>query len=75
MSTEDSNWSPATSRPGEIYTVEGRVRSVGVLARGLRRSSPRGRRYRRAMVFTGIRVALTLGLVLVLVAVIVQAVA
>ena len=44
------DWQPATSRPGELYTVEGRIASVGAFARGITRRDPRGRSYRRSMV-------------------------
>ena len=42
-------WTPATSRPGELYTVEGRIRATGAFARGLRNRDPRGTAYRRSM--------------------------
>lgn len=29
-------WSPATSLPGEVYTLTGRIRAAGSFARGLR---------------------------------------
>ena len=45
----ENDWSPATSRPGEMYTVEGRIRATGALARGLKNRDPRGRAYRRSM--------------------------
>ena len=47
--TDENDWSPATSRPGEIFTVEGEIRSYGALARGLKNRDPRGRAYRRSM--------------------------
>jgi len=48
-STDDNDWSPATSEPGELYTVEGRIRMTGAFARGLKYRDPRGRAYRRSM--------------------------
>lgn len=47
--SDENDWSPATSRPGEIFTVEGEIRSYGALARGLKNRDPRGRAYRRSM--------------------------
>ena len=48
-SSNDSEWSPATSAPGELYTVEGRIRATGAFAQGLKNRDPRGRAYRRSM--------------------------
>lgn len=48
QSSED-DWSAATSRPGEIYTVEGRIRATGTFWRNAKRGDPRLRPYRRAM--------------------------
>jgi hypothetical protein len=46
------DWNPATSEPGEIYTVEGRIASTGAFARGFTNNDPRARAYRRsAMLF------------------------
>jgi hypothetical protein len=45
----DDDWQPATSRPGELYTYEGQVRSAGAFARGMTNHDPRLRRYRRSM--------------------------
>jgi hypothetical protein len=39
--THDDNWQPATSKPGELYTVEGRIRSAGTFWRNLRRGGRR----------------------------------
>lgn len=46
---DESDWSPATSRPGEIYTVEGRIRATGTFARNFVNRDPRGKAYRRSM--------------------------
>jgi hypothetical protein len=46
---DPNDWQPATSRPGELFTPEGQVRSVGAFARGLRSRDPRLREYRRSM--------------------------
>ena len=64
------NWTPATSEPGELYTVEGRIRSVGAFARGLTNPDPRGKGYRRDMQRTGLWVAAgAIGVMAVVVAV------
>jgi hypothetical protein len=47
---ERLEWSPASSQPGEVFTIEGRIASVGALARGLANRDPRARRSRRAVV-------------------------
>ena len=47
MAHEPSDeWQPATSRPGEIHTVEGQIAGVGAFARGLKRRAARRRRGR-----------------------------
>jgi hypothetical protein len=66
---EDS-WQPATSRPGELYTVEGQIRSWGAFARGLRNRDPRLRKYRATMMrgfflAVGIAVCLIVAVVLI----------
>jgi hypothetical protein len=45
---ERRDWSPASSRPGEIYTVEGQIGSAGAFARGFSNRDPRARAYRRS---------------------------
>jgi hypothetical protein len=44
-----SDWQPATSQPGEIFTVEGRIGAAGAFARGLKSGDRRLREYRRSM--------------------------
>jgi hypothetical protein len=61
MSPDPEDWQPATSRPGEMFTPEGRIRGAGVFARGIKNRDPRLRAYRRSMfgvalVFVGIAV-------------------
>ncbi len=51
----DSAWQPATSDPGELYTIEGRIRGVGAFASGLKHRDSRSKEYRRSMA----RVAVT----------------
>jgi hypothetical protein len=46
---DTSDWQPATSEPGDLYTYEGRIRGAGAFARGLKHRDPRGAGYRRAM--------------------------
>jgi hypothetical protein len=60
-----TEWTPATSRPGEILTPMGEVDAIGAAARGLRHRDPRGKGYRRTMVrhaltAVGVGVALVL---------------
>jgi hypothetical protein len=47
---ERLDWNPAMSRPGEVFTMEGRIAATGALARGLANRDPRSRRSRRAVV-------------------------
>jgi hypothetical protein len=47
--SDHGEWQPATSRPGELFTVEGQMESIGAFARGLKRKDPRLRQYRRSM--------------------------
>jgi hypothetical protein len=59
--TDPDDWQPATSRPGELFSVEGQIRSAGAFARGVTNRDPRLRDYRRSMrrtalVFVGIAV-------------------
>ncbi len=67
---DELDWQPATSRPGELFTVEGRIRAVGAAACNLANDDPRLRRFQWSMVKTGLAV-LGIGLAaIVLVAVI-----
>ena len=50
----DDNWQPATSGPGELYTYEGQIRSVGHFFRALRRKGPENDRYTRPMMRIGL---------------------
>ena len=45
----ETDWQPATSEPGELFTVEGRIRAAGAFARGLQNRDPRLVAYRRSM--------------------------
>jgi hypothetical protein len=44
-----TDWQPATSEPGELFTVEGRIRAAGAFARGLQNRDRRLAAYRRSM--------------------------
>jgi hypothetical protein len=65
-------WQPATSAPGELYTVEGQIRAYGSLAQGLTNDDPRLAPYRRSMWRTGL-VFVGLGIALAVVAGVVSA--
>jgi hypothetical protein len=45
---ERPEWSPASSRPGEMFTVEGRIAGMGAFARGVANDDARARAYRRS---------------------------
>jgi hypothetical protein len=45
-----TDWQPATSEPGELFTVQGEIRAAGAFARGLRNRDARLAPYRRSMV-------------------------
>ena len=45
----DDDWQPATSKPGELFTVEGQIRATGAFWRGLARGDRRNRNYQRSM--------------------------
>jgi roadblock/LC7 domain-containing protein len=44
-----TDWQPAPSEPGELFTIEGRIRAAGAFARGLHSRDPRLIAYRRSM--------------------------
>ena len=48
--SDDPDWQPATSRPGAVFTVEGRIAGMGAFARGLKNLGRRSSRDRRSMV-------------------------
>jgi len=64
--SDADEWQPATSRPGELYTVEGRVKSVGAFARGMKNRDPRLRAYRRSMQRSALVVAAAAAVVVVI---------
>jgi hypothetical protein len=51
---DPDDWQPATSRPGELFTFEGRMRAGNAFLRGLRKRDPRLKDYRRMMRRTGL---------------------
>ena len=61
-----TNWQPATSEPGELYTIEGRIRGAGAFARGMKNRDPRVASYRRSMTRTALSV-IGIGLALAIV--------
>jgi hypothetical protein len=66
---ETTAWQPTTSRPGEIFTVEGQIASTGAFARGLKNWAERGRSSRSSSKRPVVIVAL--GVVVVVLAAIV----
>ena len=67
--TDPDDWQPATSRPGELFTIEGQIRASGVFLRGLKNHDPRLRPYRRSMWRTGLAIMAAGGLVIAAIAV------
>ena len=51
---DDGRWSAATAQPGELFTIEGRIRQIGELARTAKHLDPRSAHYRRSMRRTGL---------------------
>jgi hypothetical protein len=68
-SHEDA-WQPATSRPGELYTVEGRSRAAWAVLSGLRNRDPRGRAYRRQMFRVGLLFLALVAVIVVIAAIV-----
>lgn len=61
---EPEEWTPATSKPGEVFTPEGNIRLWGAFARGATNDDPRLKPYRRQMWRTGLSIVV-LGLALI----------
>ena len=72
-SHDPDDWQPATSRPGELYTPEGQIRSTRNFASGLFSKDPRRKALRRSMQRTALSI-LAIGFGIVAVVVILQAV-
>src|SRR5262245_23887216 len=51
--TPVTDWQPATSEPGELFTIEGRIRAAGAFGRGLHNRDSRLKAYRRSMMRVG----------------------
>lgn len=62
---DPEEWRPATSRPGELYTVEGEARARWAFLGNLRARDPRSRLYRREMLRTGLLLIGLAGLIIV----------
>ena len=72
-SRDPDDWQPATSRPGELYTPEGQIRSTRNFAAGLFSRDPRRKALRRSMQRTALFI-LAIGLGVVVGVVFLQAV-
>lgn len=55
--SDPEDWQPATSRPGEIYTIEGESRARWAMLKGLKNRDPRFVAYRNSMIRTGLMIA------------------
>jgi hypothetical protein len=55
-----------TSEPEDLYQLDPKVRTVGVVARGLKHRDPRGHAFRRSM-WIGVAAALLIAALVVLV--------
>lgn len=53
---QSGEWTPATSKPGEILTPMGQIDQLGHFARSLKHRDPRSAPYRRQMWRTGLAV-------------------
>jgi hypothetical protein len=53
-SSDPDEWTPATSKPGEVFTPEGQIKLAGAFARGLMNKDPRARKYQRSMMRPGL---------------------
>ena len=62
-----TEWQPATSRPGEIYTVEGQIAATGAFARGLKGRYRHASKSHRSTLRRGV-VIVSLGAIVVLAA-------
>lgn len=71
-SRDPDDWQPATSRPGELYTPEGQIRSARSFASGLFSKDPRRKALRRSMQRTALFI-IALGVGVVAVVLVLQA--
>ena len=63
MNSRDDDWQPATSEPGELFTVEGQLRASRNYWRNVKSDEPRARKHRRTIArqgwwFLGIAIAI-----------------
>jgi hypothetical protein len=72
MPLDPDEWRPATSRPGELYTVEGEARARWAFLGNLRARDARSRVYRREMLSTGLLLIGLAGLVVLAAALVVS---
>lgn len=70
--SDPDDWSPATSRPGEIFTIEGESRARWAAMRNIKNRDPRFVTYRNSMIRTGLTIAGVGVVVVVVVAVIAE---
>jgi hypothetical protein len=62
--SQRDGWS-GTSEPEDLYQLDPKVRTVGVVARGLKYRDPRGRAFRRSM-WIGVAAALLIAALVIL---------
>jgi hypothetical protein len=55
--SDPEDWQPATSRPGELFTIEGQSRARWAMLKGLKNRDPRFVSYRNSMIRTGATIA------------------
>lgn len=72
-SSDPDDWQPATSRPGELYTPEGQIKSTRSFASGLFSRDPRRKALRRSSLRTSLSI-LAIGVAAVALVVLLQAV-
>ncbi len=72
-SRDPDDWQPATSRPGELYTPEGQIRSTRNFASGLFSKDPRRKALRRSSLRTSLSIV-AIGVAVVAVVILLQAV-
>lgn len=68
--SDPDDWSPMTSRPGEIFTIEGQSRARWAALRNVKNRDPRFVAYRNSMIRTGLTI-IGLGLAVVVAVVVI----
>ena len=71
---QSGEWTPATSKPGEVFTPEGQIQQAGQFARALKNRDPRSAPYRQQMCRTGLAVVAIGVAVIVVVSVVLSAI-